>query len=91
MGPSPRPAPSGGGARSDHLSTLDDDSISLIAFCGEPIAAVHLATTCKSINGRLVDALAHIRSTLPPPYSADALDQALQSGDAEAARPLLVE
>lgn len=63
----------------------------MIAYSGTPQAAVNLALTCKTSHLRLVGTLVHIRSMLPPPFNPSLLDEALERGDSEAARPLLVE
>ena len=55
------------------------------------LAAVNLSSTCKNLRARLDAPIAVLRAQLPPPYTAAALDEALASGDAEAATPLLQE
>ena len=55
------------------------------------LAAVNLSSTCKNLRARLEAPIAVLRAQLPPPYTAAALDEALASGDAEAATPLLQE
>ena len=80
------------------LLLLDDDILSSIANAGEPVidrealkAVVSLSSTCSSVRARLAPTVEDIRSRLPPPYSAQALDAALAAGNEEVARPLLVE
>ena len=55
------------------------------------LAAVNLSSTCKNLRARLDAPIAVLRAQLPPPYTAAALDEALASGDAKAATPLLQE
>ena len=74
---------------------LSDDLLrhALLPASEENIRAlVALASTCSSLQQRLAEAVRDMVASLPPPYPGPAaLDKALASGDAQAARPLLVE